>query len=407
MQKEVTKCVELNLLPLTHVKECILSDTSSEFTSAANDMLIVLTFSDANSSLKLHHLTYDWIRSKYQLPSQLVMDARKEVWSHDAYSFRNLPLTFNVPRSGALKTTERGNPVFTVTTSEGRIGLPIRRDGAWKRFQGFAKDGWKFTMFKLLRRGERWVAQVSLRKEFEIREPAKVVVGVDMGTNVLAAITVYDGSVKRQLYFGQNVAHIKRNICIRRSKLQSHADGSSRARRALRKLRGYERNFDKTVAYQVAHKIVELAKRHGGFVAIEDLRGLRGSRLSRKSNRKVRRTPYHIFREAIQQVAWQNGIFVKKVNPRHTSKRCSRCGEIGMRKESTFKCKCGYTANADRNASVNIAQIALGAVHFNTNNLSQTSESRVAVNRPLRSDERICAVHDIQPLGMPTGFSRG
>jgi ribosomal protein L37E len=56
-------------------------------------------------------------------------------------------------------------------------------------------------------------------------------------------------------------------------------------------------------------------------------------------------------------LAYQNGVEVTKVKARNTSKTCSRCGELGHRNRSYFRCPhCGYEANSDRNASVNIAR---------------------------------------------------
>ena len=184
---------------------------------------------------------------------------------------------------------------------------------------------------------------------------------MDVGTACLASISIVcQGRVLRQLYFGRDVAQRKRDICIRRSRLQSKADkGHIRAKHALQGLRGYEQNFDRARCYQIAHQIVALAKRYRGTIAIEDLNGLRDSKLGRKANRKVKRMPYVIFRRALQSIAWQNGIEVTAVPANHTSKTCSKCGKEGVRSSDNwawFRCPhCGYRVNADRNASVNIA----------------------------------------------------
>ncbi|MFX1297074.1 MAG: zinc ribbon domain-containing protein [Promethearchaeota archaeon] len=50
------------------------------------------------------------------------------------------------------------------------------------------------------------------------------------------------------------------------------------------------------------------------------------------------------------------GIYVEWVDPRHTSTRCSRCGERGTRYKKQFTCPhCGFQANADLNAARNIS----------------------------------------------------
>ncbi len=68
--------------------------------------------------------------------------------------------------------------------------------------------------------------------------------------------------------------------------------------------------------------------------------------------------PYSEFRQALESVSFQHGVNVIPVSPRHTSKTCYKCGNISKSNRKTqalFSCTCGFEANADRVASVNIA----------------------------------------------------
>ena len=57
----------------------------------------------------------------------------------------------------------------------------------------------------------------------------------------------------------------------------------------------------------------------------------------------------------------KGGILIK-VNPKHTSQTCIKCGHISKdnrKEQGIFKCiKCGYEANADHNAAQNILRRA-------------------------------------------------
>ncbi len=410
LKKTVVKCVSLNLLPPTKSKKDIL-ETSRQYLGAANDTLSILKSEKPCSANKLHHLSYNSIRSKYDLQAQLVQDARRDVWAkrkHRIEKFKSMPVTYNVPRSGNFGMTERGNPVVSISTINGRTAIPVRQDGSYKRFQEFLNNGYGFTEFKLTRKGKNWIILVSLHKEFEVTDKSSIV-GVDIGTAILAAVSVLDnGHIAKQFYFGKDVSQVKRDIGVRRSTLQSKR--TDRARRALRKLRGYEADFTKTRCYQIAHEIVGLAVEHNAGIAIENLDGINRTKLRRKTDRKVKRMPYHEFRQALESVAFQHGINVVPVSPRHTSKMCYRCGNVSRnnrKSQALFSCNCGFEANADRVASVNIASRLLmergdkrlmqDVTPTSCFDLSQTqiSMSRMAVNPSLCFDESVgLAQHD-------------
>lgn len=82
---------------------------------------------------------------------------------------------------------------------------------------------------------------------------------------------------------------------------------------ALRRLRNYEDNYTATWCWQVAHEIVAIAERYNAFIAIEELKGLKNARGSRRGNRKSKRMPYRRLRAALESVAGQHGVKVVAV----------------------------------------------------------------------------------------------
>jgi IS605 OrfB family transposase len=113
--------------------------------------------------------------------------------------------------------------------------------------------------------------------------------------------------------------------------------------------------------WQIANEVVKLAKQFNANIAIERLKHLRkhNGEWSRKSRRKTNRIPYSFFRHALKCVAEREGVLIKEVKPNYTSQTCPTCGHIGRenwRGYVRFKCvKCGYEADRDRAASLNIA----------------------------------------------------
>lgn len=406
----VTKTIRLNILEPTTIKLDRLNALSTEYLRACNFFLDVLKSNNVRSKYTLQHLYYSDIKRSTNLQAQLIVDACKDVWIQRGKiekikKFKRMPIRFNVPRSGSFSETERGNPVVSVATlNKKRVAIPIRQDGAYDRFTAFREEGYDFAQFTLQQRDGNWTVLVTLKKDFVVPnpKPTQKVLGVDIGTNVLATISVYNPikkTILKQLYLGKDVSQTKRNIGIRRSKLQEKRKISWKARRALGKLRGYETRFTKTRCFEIAHQIVNIAKKYNATIAIEDLKHLNRAKLGRRNNRKVKRMPYFIFRQALESVAWQNGVSVTAVSPRDTSKTCSRCGIKGSVNGRTFKCRCGFIVNRDRNASVNIAQRAVYS--FNPETISdQNSLGWVAVNQPARHNDSVveCLQHSNLPM---------
>ena len=373
---EVTKTLNVNLSPLTARKKDLLAELEKKWLQSEKHLFETLLNWDGFSEdthltrFNLHGFEYGHIKADTKMQSQLVEDLIRDVFAswqnHGRNGITTASVSYNIPRSGDFKVTRRNNPVISLATfnGHGRTAVPISQDGAWERFKDHLRQGWKTTSFKLKRNGDGWHLLFSVKKEFAVKDTYNGVIGVDIGSRTLASVSVLDkeGTIKRQLYLGRDVWEKQRNINIRRSLLSSFADkGSYKARCKLHRLRGYEERFVKTRCYEVAHRVVDLAVKYDSFIAIEDLNGLRWSKLHRKANRRVKRMPYNLFRIILEQVATENGIKVVAVKSAHTSQICSHCGEIHKTSGVLYKCfSCGFVCNRDRNASVNIAHRAGG-----------------------------------------------
>jgi transposase len=76
------------------------------------------------------------------------------------------------------------------------------------------------------------------------------------------------------------------------------------------------------------------------------------------------------------------GMAVVKVDPRHTSQQCSKCGHQARnnrRSQSLFLCReCGYCLNADLNGAYNIRDKHLSTFASFDNVLASGSPSQAA-----------------------------
>ena len=120
------------------------------------------------------------------------------------------------------------------------------------------------------------------------------------------------------------------------------------------------KRFRDTANHKYSRFIVQKALEYGcGTIQMEDLRDIKGA----TEDKFLRDWTYFDLRQKIEYKAKEYGITVKLVKPRYTSQRCSQCGHIDPQNrpkkekgQAYFECThCGYSTNADYNASLNLA----------------------------------------------------
>ena len=196
------------------------------------------------------------------------------------------------------------------------------------------------------------------------KAPVKVekFLGVDMGIEKIVATS--DGD----FVSGEGVEAVRvKYFNVRRSlgrKMSGERRTRKNARRAMRRIGNREARFRRHQNHVISKQLVLLAKDTQRGIAFENLTGIRERTRFRKQQRaKMGGWAFAQLRQFLTYKGELYGIPVVAVDPRNSSRTCSRCGhcEKGNRKsQSEFHCKqCGYTENADINAAVNLAARAV------------------------------------------------
>lgn len=186
-----------------------------------------------------------------------------------------------------------------------------------------------------------------------------VVVGVDLGIAVPAVCALNQGRAR---------AFIGNNILLKRFQMQmkqrgrqknyipANSDhGRQKVDKAIFKAGDKERRFVHSFNHKVTREIIKFAIKHrASKILTEDLSGYDGSQTI------LRNWSFHELQTMLEYKAKRENIALAKIPPRYTSRACSECGYIdkeNRKKQAEFKClKCGYEANADYNAALNIAR---------------------------------------------------
>jgi len=187
-------------------------------------------------------------------------------------------------------------------------------------------------------------------------------VGIDLNeTNALVAV---DPAGKTLFISGKAIKVKNRRTYKTRKRLQSkHATHKAEkrdtrsVRRLLKRLGRKQGNRTRTFAQQSAQQLVDWAPQHAVLV-FENLHipQVKKQAIQGKANRRrLSLWQRGMMRTCVENKAQEHGLLVTSVDPRYTSKLCSRCGLRGVRRRHAFTCPhCGHTAHADINAAVNI-----------------------------------------------------
>ena len=221
---------------------------------------------------------------------------------------------------------------------------------------------------------------ISFGFEKQIKEEEQLdknrILGIDLGIVKVATMSIWDNNKQdwdklkyndrvidgaELIAFRQKYYNLRRNLSIA-SKIVGEGrigHGYKCRMKPVNKIRDKIANFSDLYNHKVSKYIVEFAvKNKCGVIQMEDLSGA----TKEIEERFLKEWSYYDLQQKIEYKAKEYGIEVIKINPKYTSKRCSKCGCIHVENrdckndQAKFECKiCGHKENADINASKNIA----------------------------------------------------
>ncbi|MCX6681335.1 MAG: transposase [Methanothrix sp.] len=328
-----------------------LIQTARLWNAACRDVIDYGFAAHDYNKTRLNKATYKDLREKYStLPSALLQTARDQASDMlKRLKFKKKP--FKHP-FGAVRFDVRTMKVFLesgyckLTTAFGRLRYDFQLAN--------------YSQLKITKNACYLNVQVE-QPDHEIIAGYKRI-GVDLGINNIAVCS------DNTFWQSGPVKAVKGKYQYLRSRLQSI--GTRSAKRKLQELSGRERRFQKDTNHQIANWIVS---KPFDMITLEDLTHIRNG----KKNRKLGKWSNAQLRSIVEYKAAALGKMVVAIDPRYTSRTCSRCGfrKKENRNGRTFKCKsCGFQIDADLNASRNIAAF------------SRSDRSRLPVNQPIVAD---------------------
>jgi len=222
----------------------------------------------------------------------------------------------------------------------------------------------KYSQVSVTEQAGRWFVSVVGPEVAEAAPNGKPEVGLDLGVARLA--TLSDGTVienPKALQGGlRKIKRLQRELARKKKGSANRKKAKAQLARAHAKVRN--------VRQDSLHKATTTIAKSHGKVVVEDLkvknmtRSAKGIGRAAKAglNRVVLDASFGEFRRLLEYKGELYGCEVVAVLPHYTSQRCSVCGHVekGNRtSQAEFRClSCGYEANADLNAAINILAAA-------------------------------------------------
>lgn len=312
------------------------------------------------NGIELHKQTYYALRGQFpNLPAQLVCASRVKATEAVTSALDRLKKgrKTSVPHSKScpIRYDQRSYWVkwetmtCSLATVQGRLEFPFSIPMYAQKY-----IGGKVCSADLCVRKGSYTLHIVVAIPEPPFAPSGTMIGVDLGLNRPAVTS------NRHFLGERRWKEQERRIFRIRRTLQKN--GSPSARRHLKKLSGKRLRQRRDHDHVLSKRIVQTAA-PGSTIVIENLTHIRSRvKLTKHTDttRRFHSWSFAQFQAFLVYKAQECGITVVKIDPRYTSQTCSRCGyhhRSNRRSQSLFKCRaCGYTLNADLNASLNIRE---------------------------------------------------
>lgn len=337
-----------------------LLDVMETFNNACNWVAEKALQSKTFNKMLLQKLLYYELKQKYNLSSQMtILIIRKVSSSYANKNQRNKLIKFykygSIDYDNRNFTIKKDNIISLIILGR-RIKIP---------YQSYKK----LNKFNLC--GQCKLIYDKIKKQFYINfvydevenKPIETnnFLGVDLG--IINIATTSDG----EFYSGEKTENNRKKITKFKSKLQKKNTKSSK--RHLVKISKKENKYKKDTNHCISKKIILKAKALGMGIKLEDLHFYsektvkKFNKQLRDNNARLGKWSFGQLREFITYKAKIAGIPILLINPAYTSQTCSKCNHCEKNNrllQELFICKkCGYSLNADYNASINISRVVV------------------------------------------------
>ena len=226
------------------------------------------------------------------------------------------------------------------------------------------KDGWKIKSGTVsVRAGRYYVSVLVEMPDVKVTPNGGEGIGIDLGLKDFAIVS--NGKTYRNINKSARIRKLEKQLrraqrCLSR-KYEEFKKGESTQRANIQKQRlkvqKLHQRLDNIRTDYVNKVIAETVKTKPSYIAIEDL-NVSGMMKNRHLSKAIASQKFYEFRAKLKTKCDDNGIELRIVDRWYpSSKMCHCCGHVSKDlklSDRIYRCACGYIADRDFNASLNL-----------------------------------------------------
>ena len=247
-----------------------------------------------------------------------------------------------------------------------RINIPTL---GWVRLKekGYiptSKDGWVIKSGTVSIKAGRYYVSVLIEvPDTEIANNSNEGIGIDLGLKDFAIVS--NGKTYKNINKSARLKKLEKQLhreqrCLSR-KYENLKKGGVTQRANIQKqklkVQKLHQKMENIRADYINKTIAEIVKTKPSYITIEDL-NVKGMMKNRYLSKAVASQKFYEFRTKLKNKCDENGIELRVVDRMYpSSKLCHCCGAIKKDlklSDRIYKCDCGYMADRDYNASLNL-----------------------------------------------------
>ena len=197
-------------------------------------------------------------------------------------------------------------------------------------------------------------------------------IGIDLGLKDLAIVS--NGKTYRNINKSAGLKKLEKQLIREQRSLSRKYEnlkkGESTQRANIRKqklkVQKLHHKMDNIRTDHINKTIAEIVKTKPSYITIEDL-NVKGMMKNRCLSKAVASQKFYEFRTKLKAKCDENGIELRVADRFYpSSKTCHHCGSVRKNlklSDRIYRCECGYVADRDLNAALNLKMLKLTRLH--------------------------------------------